>query len=108
MLMNLDLCNFGRMDRQMTWNFTSFSTVISGQWADDNERLCAMEPRLRLGRFCLAGLEPGTDSSVGLPFTHELSGLLGFGRENHIYITEEIQYLSMVEETNQVMLSIQD
>ena len=27
--------------------------VISGQWADDTERLCAMEPRLRLRRFRL-------------------------------------------------------
>ena len=28
-------------------------SVISGQWADDNERLCAIEPHLRLRRFCL-------------------------------------------------------
>ena len=27
--------------------FNSIS-VISGQWADDNERLCAMKPRLQL------------------------------------------------------------
>ena len=32
--------------------FDSIS-VISGRWADDNERLCAMEPRLRLRRFRL-------------------------------------------------------
>ena len=32
--------------------FNSIS-VISGQWADDNERLCAMEPCLRLRRFRL-------------------------------------------------------
>ena len=39
--------------------FNSVS-VISGQWADDNERLCAMEPRLRLGRFRLErGSNPG-------------------------------------------------
>ena len=31
--------------------FNSIS-VISGRLADDNERLCAMEPRLRLRRFC--------------------------------------------------------
>ena len=30
--------------------FDSIS-VISGRWADDNERLCAMKPRLRLRRF---------------------------------------------------------
>ena len=29
--------------------FNSIS-VISGRWAGDNERLCAMEPRLRLKR----------------------------------------------------------
>ena len=29
--------------------FNSIS-VISGRWADDNERLCAMEHRLRLKR----------------------------------------------------------
>ena len=27
-------------------------TVISGRWDNDYERLCAMELRLRLGRFC--------------------------------------------------------
>ena len=32
--------------------FKSIS-VISGRCADDNERLCAMEPRLRLRRFRL-------------------------------------------------------
>ena len=41
------------MDGWMTCDFTSFSTVFqsSGQWADDNEMLCAMEPRLWLRRF---------------------------------------------------------
>ena len=34
--------------------FNSIS-VISVQWADDNERLCEMEPRLRLRRFRLEG-----------------------------------------------------
>ena len=39
--------------------FNSFS-VISGRCAGNNERLCAMELRLRLGRFRLeAWLEPG-------------------------------------------------
>ena len=41
--------------------FNSIS-VISGPWADDNERLCAMEPRLRLGRF---RLEWGSNPIVG-------------------------------------------
>ena len=38
--------------------FNSIS-VISGRWADDNERLCAMGPRLRLRRF---RLERGSNS----------------------------------------------
>ena len=39
--------------------FNSIS-VISGRWADDNERLCAMEPHLRLRRFRLGrGSNPG-------------------------------------------------
>ena len=53
----------GGGDGWMTCDFMSFSTVfsvISGRWADDNERLCAMEPRLRLGRFRLErGSNPG-------------------------------------------------
>ena len=51
------------MDGWMTCDFMSFTTVfsvISGQCADDNERLCAMEPRLRLRRFRLErGSNPG-------------------------------------------------
>ena len=46
--------------------FNSIS-VITGQWEDDNERMCAMEPRLRLRRF---GLEWGSNPdrrSVGAP-----------------------------------------
>ena len=47
--------------------FNSIS-VISGQWADDNERLCAMEPRLWSGKIGLErGLNPG-------PFDQEASG----------------------------------
>ena len=35
-------------------------SVISGRWEDDDEKLCAMEPRLRLRRFCLEqGWNPG-------------------------------------------------
>ena len=40
----------GWMDDAILCLFNSFS-VISGRWADDNERLCAMEPRLWLGRW---------------------------------------------------------
>ena len=48
--------------------FTSFSTVFqSGRWANDYERLCAMELRLRLDIFfSRAGLELRTARSVGL------------------------------------------
>ena len=35
-------------------------SVISGQWADNNEWLCAVEPRLQLRRFRLErGSNPG-------------------------------------------------
>ena len=45
--------------------------VISGWWADNNERLCAMEPLFRLKRSSpLAGLELMTARSVGQPLTH--------------------------------------
>ena len=37
-------------DLQFNVLFNSIS-VISGGWEDDNERLCAMEPRLQLKRF---------------------------------------------------------
>ena len=44
-------------------DFTTFNTisVISGRWVDDNERLCAMEPNLRLKRSTpQAGLQDKT------------------------------------------------
>ena len=42
----------------------------------DNERLCVMEPRLRLERFLpQAKLEPGTAKSVGLRLTTEIPRL---------------------------------
>ena len=37
-------------DLQFYVLFNSIS-IISGQWEGDNERLCAMEPSLRLERF---------------------------------------------------------
>ena len=40
--------------------FNSIS-VISGRWANDNERLCAMESRLRLRRV---RLERGSNSGA--------------------------------------------
>ena len=41
--------------------FNSVS-ITSGRWADDNEKLCAMEPGLRaVGK----SLPPGTARSVG-------------------------------------------
>ena len=45
--------------------------VISGRWLDDNERLCAMELRLRLERFLSqAGIEPSPARSVYQRLTH--------------------------------------
>ena len=44
----------------MTCDLTSFSSisVIKGRWTDDIERLCAIDPRLRLKRSpSHAGLE---------------------------------------------------
>ena len=46
----------GAVDGWMICDITSFSTVfsvISGRLVDDNERQCAMEPRLRLRTFRL-------------------------------------------------------
>ena len=41
-------------DLQFYVSFNSISiSVISGQRTDDNERLCAMEPRLQFRKFCL-------------------------------------------------------
>ena len=55
---------------------TIFHKVISGRGADENERLCAMKPRLRLRKFRRAGLEPGTARSVGQHLTHWATGAL--------------------------------
>ena len=45
--------------------FNSIS-VISERWLGDNERLCIMEPHLRLKRFPpQSGLQPGTAKSAG-------------------------------------------
>ena len=50
--------------------FNSIS-VISGRWEVDNERLCAMELRLRLKRSSpQGGLELLTARSVGERLTH--------------------------------------
>ena len=40
-----------RMDDLRLYILFNSISVISGQWEIDNERLCAMEPRLRLRRF---------------------------------------------------------
>ena len=54
--------------------FNSIS-VISGQWVDDNERLCAMELCLRLRRFraFLVHLACQTDATIELTFMLTLS-----------------------------------
>ena len=48
-------------------------SVISGRWAIDNERLYAIEPRLRFRIFRLASLELGTASSGSRPALNPLS-----------------------------------
>ena len=54
------------MDDLRFYVFFNSISAISGQWADDNERLCAMVPCLRLKRSSpLAGLELTTARSVG-------------------------------------------
>ena len=54
-----DLLFDGWMDDLRFYVLFNSISVISGRWADDNERLCAMEPRLRLRRF---RLERGSNS----------------------------------------------
>ena len=50
----------GWMDDLRFYVLFNSVSVISGRWAGDNERLCAMKPRLRLGRFRLEqGSSPG-------------------------------------------------
>ena len=50
----------GLMDDLQFYILFNSISVISGLRADDNERLCAMEPCLRLRRFGLElGLNPG-------------------------------------------------
>ena len=57
---------YGRMDNLRFYVLFNRISVLSGRFLDDNERLCAMEHRLRLERFpSQAGLEPGTTRSVG-------------------------------------------
>ena len=43
--------NDGRMDALRFYVLFNSISVISGRCLDDNERLCAMELRLRLRRF---------------------------------------------------------
>ena len=50
----------GWMDDLQFYVLFNRISVISGRWVDVNERLCAMEPRLRLRRVRLEwGLNPG-------------------------------------------------
>ena len=58
-------------DGWMTCDFTSFSTVFQSYQADDNERLCATEPCLRLkGPSFQARFELMTTRLVGQRLTH--------------------------------------
>ena len=46
------------MNGWMTCGFTPINSisVISEQWVNDNERLCAMEPGLQLRRIASSGV----------------------------------------------------
>ena len=44
---------YGWIDDLRCYALFNSISVISGRWADNNERLCAMDPNLRLRRFCL-------------------------------------------------------
>ena len=57
--MKRDISMAGWMDDLQFYVLFNSISVISGRWADDNERLCAMEPRLRVRRF---RLERGSNS----------------------------------------------
>ena len=61
----------GLMDDLRLYILFNNISVISGRWVGDYERLCAMEPRLRLKRPPdQAGLKPGTARSAGKHLTH--------------------------------------
>ena len=57
-------------DLRQFYVLSNSASVISGRWADDNERLCTMKSRLRLKRWSpQAGLELMTARSVGQRLT---------------------------------------
>ena len=58
--MVVDEENDGWMDVDFTSFLFNSISVISGRCVDDNERLCAMELRLRLRRFRLDFLDRGS------------------------------------------------
>ena len=61
----------------MAWFYVFFNSIsaISGRSAVDNERLCAMAPRLWLKRSPpQAGLIPGTARSAGQRLTNWATG----------------------------------
>ena len=73
-------------DLQFYVLFNSIS-VISGRSADENERLCAMEPRLRVKRSSpQAGLELTTARSVGQRLTHRATGAPPDAEVQHISV----------------------
>ena len=61
----------GWMDDLRFYVLFNSVSVISGRWTDDNERLCAMGPRLRLKRSLpQAEIESRTVGSRGQRLTH--------------------------------------
>ena len=59
----------GWMNDLQFYLFNSIS-CISGQWEDDNKKLCAMEPNLRFETLPpRVQIEPGTTNSAGQHLT---------------------------------------
>ena len=74
------------MDDLRFWVPFKSVSVISGMWVGDNERLCAMEPRVRLKRSSThAGFEPGIARSAGQrnPLSIQCYTLKCFGDIGH-------------------------
>ena len=59
------------MDDSRFYVLFNIITVISGPWAADNKRLCAMEPRLRLNAF---RIERGSNSGPLQRLIHSATG----------------------------------
>ena len=67
--------HLGQMDDLQFYALFNSISVMSGRWKGNTERLCAMEPRLRLKRFLpSAGTKPGSVSLASQRLTHQHVG----------------------------------